>query len=106
MALTAGCMKGTALQTCQIIPQEGRLCRLMQAAACTLTDLLQHQEKLDSQTLQGAAGCIAWAIDDGYLRVIIAAGIALQRAQAKLASSSLNEAIPDLGPHMGAPAGE
>ena len=88
------------------MPQEDRLCRLMQAAACTLTDLLRHQEDLDSQALQGAAGCIAWAIDDGYLRVIIAAGMALRHAQARLASSSLNEAIPDLGPHMGAPAGE
>ena len=52
-----------------------------------------------------AARCISWAIDEGYTRCIISRGLALRRAQAQLAGSSLSDSVPNLGPNMRPPKG-
>ena len=79
------------------------LCRLIQAAAGAVAAALLQQDR--GQDHAAAAECIAWAVDDGYTRCIVAKGLALQRAQAQLASSSFSESIPDLSGMMGPPPG-
>ncbi len=83
------------------------LCRLVQAAAGTVAEALNQMKdsNLLGQNSVVAAKCIGWAVDDGYTRSIIARGLALRRAQAQLASSSLSDSIPDLGPNMRPPTG-
>lgn len=79
------------------------MCRLIQAAAGAVAAALLQQDQ--GQDHASAADCIAWALDDGYTRCIVAKGLALQRAQAQLASSSLSESIPDLNGMMAPPPG-
>ena len=83
------------------------LCRLVQAAAGTVAEALNQMKDGDllGQNSVVAAKCIAWAVDDGYTHSIIARGLALRRAQAQLASSSLSDSLPDLGPNMRPPTG-
>ena len=57
------------------------------------------------ETFSHAARCISWAVDEGYMRCIISKGLALRRAQAQLAGSSLSDSIPDLDPNMRPPKG-
>ena len=81
--------------------------RVVQAAAGVVAEVLLQLEVrcVPGKDLDIAAQCIAWALDEGYMRCIIARGLALRRAQAKLASSSLSDSIPDLGPNVRPPAG-
>ncbi len=83
------------------------LCRLVQAAAGVVAEVLLQTEDRSplDKDLDTAARCVVWALDEGYMRCIISRGLALRRTQAKLASSSLSDSIPDLSPNMRPPAG-
>ena len=78
--------------------------RVVQAAAGVVAEVLlqmtDQYKRLLGEHLGRAARCITWAVDEGHTRCIISKGLALRRAQAQLAGSSLNDSIPDLGFNM------